>query len=242
MKLHAVVLAAGKGTRMRSELPKVLQPLGGKTLLQQSISAFLAIRAQQAAALTVVVGHGAESVKAALPDLDCNWVAQPQQLGTGHAVMQALPIIDDEDLVLVLCGDVPLLTRQTLENLIAAAGPQSPALLTVDLADPTGYGRVLRDRHGHVAEIVEQKDGNAEQLRVSEINTGIMAIPAAPLKKWLGSLSNDNAQGEYYLTDIIAMAVADGYPVAAVAAMNPEEVAGVNDKLQLAASERALQQ
>lgn len=242
MKLHAVVLAAGKGTRMRSELPKVLQPLGGKTLLQQSISAFLAIRAQQAAALTVVVGHGAESVKAALPDLDCNWVAQPQQLGTGHAVMQALPMVDDEDLVLVLCGDVPLLTRQTLENLIAAAGPQSPALLTVDLADPTGYGRVLRDQHGHVAEIVEQKDGNAEQLRVTEINTGIMAIPAAPLKKWLGSLSNDNAQGEYYLTDIIAMAVADGYPVAAVAAMNPEEVAGVNDKLQLAASERALQQ
>lgn len=241
MKLHAVVLAAGKGTRMRSELAKVLQPLGGTTLLQQSIAAFLGLREQHEARMTVVVGHGAEAVRAALPDLDCQWVVQQQQLGTGHAVAQAVPILQDDELVLVLCGDVPLLTRQTLGRLIDAAGSDSPALLTVKLADPTGYGRVLRDDLGHVAGIVEQKDATTAQLLIDEINTGIMAIPAAPLKKWLTRLGNDNAQGEYYLTDVIAMAVADGYPVAGVVAADPAEVAGVNDKRQLAVAERDLQ-
>jgi len=241
MKLHAVVLAAGKGTRMRSDLPKVLQPLGGSTLLQESIRAFQVLRQQQSAAMTVVVGHGAEAVKAALPDLDCNWVTQHEQLGTGHAVAQAAPKLEDNELVLVLCGDVPLLTEQTLSRLVTAAGPDSPALLTVRLDDPTGYGRVLRDQQGNVAAIVEQKDGSEEQLRVNEINTGIMAIPAGPFKHWLSQLGNDNAQGEYYLTDVIAMAVADGFTVSAVAADNAAEVAGVNDKQQLADTERALQ-
>ena len=241
MKLHAVVLAAGKGTRMRSELPKVLQQLGGSTLLQESIRAFQVLREQKPSAMTVVIGHGAEAVQAALPDLDCNWVTQQEQLGTGHAVAQAVPKFEDSELVLVLCGDVPLLTEQTLSRLIAAAEPDSPALLTVRLDDPTGYGRVLRDQHGNVNAIVEQKDGTDEQLRVTEINTGIMAIPARHLKHWLSQLGNDNAQGEYYLTDVIAMAVADGYTVSAVVADNPAEVAGVNDKLQLADTERALQ-
>jgi len=241
MNLHAIVLAAGQGTRMRSELPKVLQPLGGTTLLQQSIAAFLALRAERPATMTIVVGHQAAAVTAALPDLDCSWVEQTEQLGTGHAVAQAASIIDDDDLVLVLCGDVPLLTRQTLERLIAAAGPDQPALLTVRLDDPTGYGRVLRDGNNHVAQIVEQKDASESQLEVSEINTGIMAIPGKPLKRWLAQLGNNNAQGEYYLTDVIAMAVADGFLVQAVAATSPEEVAGVNDKRQLAATERALQ-
>jgi len=241
MKLHAVVLAAGKGTRMRSMLPKVLQPIGGSTLLQESIRAFQSLRESQDGLLTLVVGHGADQVKQALPQLDCNWVSQHEQLGTGHAVAQAVPLLGDDDLVVVLCGDVPLLSQETLARLIHAAGPESPALLTVVLEDPSGYGRVLRDSAGNVAAIVEQKDGNDEQLRVKEINTGIMAIPAGPLKQWLSRLGNDNAQGEYYLTDVIAMAVADGYAVTAVNADNAAEVAGVNDKRQLAEAERVLQ-
>lgn len=241
MKLHAVVLAAGKGTRMRSMLPKVLQPIGGSTLLQESIRAFQSLRESQDGLLTLVVGHGADQVKQALPQLDCNWVSQHEQLGTGHAVAQAVPLLGDDDLVVVLCGDVPLLSEETLARLIHAAGPESPALLTVVLEDPSGYGRVLRDSAGNVAAIVEQKDGNDEQLRVKEINTGIMAIPAGPLKQWLSRLGNDNAQGEYYLTDVIAMAVADGYAVTAVNADNAAEVAGVNDKRQLAEAERVLQ-
>jgi len=241
MKLHAVVLAAGKGTRMRSKLPKVLQPIGGSTLLQESIRAFQSLRESQDGLLTLVVGHGADQVKQALPQLDCNWVSQHEQLGTGHAVAQAVPLFGDDDLVVVLCGDVPLLSKETLARLIEAAGPASPALLTVVLDDPSGYGRVLRDSAGNVAAIVEQKDGNDEQLRVKEINTGIMAIPAGPLKQWLSRLGNDNAQGEYYLTDVIAMAVADGYAVTAVNADNAAEVSGVNDKRQLAEAERVLQ-
>ncbi|MDF1819745.1 MAG: bifunctional UDP-N-acetylglucosamine diphosphorylase/glucosamine-1-phosphate N-acetyltransferase GlmU [Immundisolibacteraceae bacterium] len=241
MKLHAVVLAAGKGTRMRSLLPKVLQPIGGTTLLQESIRAFQSLRESQDGLLTLVVGHGADQVKQALPQLDCNWVSQHEQLGTGHAVAQAVPLFGDDDLVVVLCGDVPLLSKETLARLIDAAGSASPALLTVVLEDPSGYGRVLRDSAGNVAAIVEQKDGNDEQLRVKEINTGIMAIPAGPLKQWLSRLGNDNAQGEYYLTDVIAMAVADGYAVTAVNADNAAEVAGVNDKRQLAEAERVLQ-
>lgn len=226
---------------MRSKLPKVLQPIGGSTLLQESIRAFQSLRESQDGILTLVVGHGADQVKQALPQLDCNWVSQHEQLGTGHAVAQAVPLFGDDDLVVVLCGDVPLLSKETLARLLDAAGPVSPALLTVVLDDPSGYGRVLRDSAGNVAAIVEQKDGNDEQLRVKEINTGIMAIPAGPLKQWLSRLGNDNAQGEYYLTDVIAMAVADGYAVTAVNADNAAEVAGVNDKRQLAEAERVLQ-
>ncbi|MBL4622043.1 MAG: bifunctional UDP-N-acetylglucosamine diphosphorylase/glucosamine-1-phosphate N-acetyltransferase GlmU [Immundisolibacteraceae bacterium] len=241
MKLHAVVLAAGKGTRMRSEMPKVLQPLAGSTLLDHSVSAFKALTQRFDTRMTLVIGHGAEQVKASCEGLDCHWVTQTEQLGTGHAVAQAIPGISDDEIVVVLCGDVPLLTEATLERLVNAASDKTPALLTVNLDDPTGYGRVLRNDQGDVEAIVEQKDGNAEQLLVSEINTGIMAIPGAPLKRWLSQLGNSNAQGEYYLTDVIAMSVADGYPVVAVATDDPDEVAGVNDKAQLAQTERALQ-
>ena len=242
MKLHAIVLAAGKGTRMRSELPKVLQPLAGSTLLQHSISAFNSLSDRFTSKMTIVVGHGAEQVKQSCDGLNCDWVSQTDQLGTGHAVAQAIPVISDDEIVVVLCGDVPLLTAETLEQLVTAATDQNPALLTVNLEDPTGYGRVLRNSVGDVAAIVEQKDGTPEQLRVKEINTGIMAIPGAPLKGWLNRLGNSNAQGEYYLTDVIAMAVEDGYPVVGVTTTSADEVAGVNDKIQLAKTERALQQ
>ena len=241
MKLHAVVLAAGKGTRMRSKLPKVLQPIGGSTLLQESIRAFQSLRESQDGLLTLVVGHGADQVKQALPQLDCNWVSQHEQLGTGHAVAQAVPLFGDDDLVVVLCGDVPLLSKETLARLIEAAGPASPALLTVVLDDPSGYGRVLRDSAGNVAAIVEQKDGNDEQLRVKEINTGIMAIPAGPLKQWLSRLGNDNAQGEYYLTDLIAIARNNGFSINGVQPISASEVEGINSRSQLAALERVYQ-
>ena len=241
MKLHAVVLAAGKGTRMRSELPKVLQPLAGSTLLDHSLSAFKALSSRFTTRMTLVIGHGAEQVKASCTGLDCDWVIQSEQLGTGHAVAQAIPGITDDEIVVVLCGDVPLLTEQTIEKLVNAASAKNPALLTVNLDDPSGYGRVLRNDQDQVVAIVEQKDANAEQLLVSEINTGIMAIPGAPLKRWLSQLGNSNAQGEYYLTDVIAMSVADGYPVIGVTTDDADEVAGVNDKSQLAQTERALQ-
>ncbi len=241
MKIHGVVLAAGKGTRMRSRLPKVLQPLAGSTLLESSLKAFLAVKTRYSGALSVVVGHGAAEVRAAMDNLDCHWVEQAEQLGTGHAVAQALPYLQDDEIAVILCGDVPLLTEQTLERLIEAADHKHPALLTVKLGDPTGYGRVLRGEQGHVCGIVEQKDATEKELKISEINTGIMAIPVAPLRKWLANLSNSNAQGEYYLTDVIGMAVADGLEVIAVETDDPAEVAGVNDKVQLAQSERALQ-
>ncbi len=241
MKIHGVVLAAGKGTRMRSRLPKVLQPLAGNTLLESSLNAFLAVKTRYSGALSVVVGHGAAEVRAAMDNLDCHWVEQAEQLGTGHAVAQALPYLQDDEIAVILCGDVPLLTQQTLERLIESADHKHPTLLTVKLGDPTGYGRVLRGDQGHVCGIVEQKDATEQELRISEINTGIMAIPVAPLRKWLANLSNSNAQGEYYLTDVIGMAVADGFEVIAVETDDPAEVAGVNDKVQLAQSERALQ-
>ena len=241
MKLHAVVLAAGKGTRMRSELPKVLQPLAGSTLLDHSLSAFKALSRRFTTRMTLVIGHGAEQVKASCDALECDWVIQAEQLGTGHAVAQAIPGIADDEIVVVLCGDVPLLTEATLEKLVKAASDRTPALLTVKLDDPSGYGRVQRNEQGEVVAIVEQKDGNAEQLLVKEINTGIMAIPGAPLKRWLSQLGNSNAQGEYYLTDVIAMSVEDGYPVVGVTTEDADEVAGVNDKPQLAQTERALQ-
>ena len=241
MKLHAIVLAAGKGTRMRSDLPKVLQPLAGSTLLLHSVAAFNSLGDRFQSRMTMVIGHGAEQVKESCDGLSCDWVIQTEQLGTGHAVAQAIPLIADDDIVVVLCGDVPLLTTETLERLVNAATQQNPALLTVNLEDPTGYGRVLRNSSGEVTAIVEQKDGTPEQLLVKEINTGIMAIPGAPLKGWLNRLGNSNAQGEYYLTDVIAMAVADQFPVIGVSTEDADEVAGVNDKVQLAKTERALQ-
>jgi len=233
--VSVVILAAGQGKRMNSDLPKVLQPLAGKPLLQHVLDT----AAQLApAALHVVYGHGGDAVRAACADPGIRWSLQAQQRGTGHALLQAMPGIPDDHQVLVLYGDVPLLRAQTLRELLVLAAGQI-SLLTVNLADPAGYGRVLRDARGRVRAIVEQKDATAAQLRLREANTGVMVLPAKPLKKWLGALRSDNAQGEYYLTDVIAMAVKEEWRVAPLVASSESEVTGVNDKLQLAQLEAA---
>jgi bifunctional UDP-N-acetylglucosamine pyrophosphorylase/glucosamine-1-phosphate N-acetyltransferase len=233
-KLEVVILAAGQGTRMRSALPKVLHPLAGKPLVQHVIETAAALRAT---AIHTVVGHGAEQVQQRLASQPSRWVLQEQQLGTGHAVAQALPDIDDGSTVLVLYGDVPLVRAETLEKLLASARA-GLALLTVELPDPTGYGRILRHGSGAIRAIVEQKDATPEQLAVREVNTGILAAPARLLKQWLPRLQANNAQGEYYLTDIVGMAVADGIDVSARQPGSGWEVQGVNNRLQLAELER----
>lgn len=238
MALHIVILAAGQGKRMRSALPKVLQPLGQRPLLNHVTAAAQALDPGR---IHVVYGHGGEQVQSALGYLDVDWVLQNQQLGTGHAVAQAMAGIDDEAQVLVLYGDVPLIRPATLQRLVAASDAQALALLTLQLQDPAGYGRVLRDDANRVIGIVEDKDASADQRHIAEVNTGLLCAPAARLRDWLSRLSNDNAQGEYYLTDCIAMAAADGVPVVAGQAGTPEEVQGVNDKRDLAAAERILQ-
>ena len=234
--LSIVILAAGQGKRMKSELPKVLQPLAGRPLLAHVLDTAARL---DAAATYVVFGHGGERVRAALPDAPVNWVLQAEQLGTGHAVQQAMPSIPDDHLVLVLYGDVPLLRAETLQGLVALAGPKALALLTVTLEDPTGYGRIVRDARGRVRRIVEQKDATARELKIREGNTGVLAAPARLLRRWLGRLRNANAQGEYYLTDVIAMAVRERLKVTPLAAPDEVEVLGVNDKLQLAELEAA---
>lgn len=240
MGLKIVILAAGKGTRMRSALPKVLQPLAKKPLLSHVIQ-----RAQtlQPAQLLIVIGHGAEIVQQTIQAPNIAWIQQYQQLGTGHAVQQALHAINDDDQVLILYGDVPLTQVSTLADLLAQLDDEHPlALLTIQLANPTDYGRILRDSHTHVQAIIEQKDANAEQLTIQEVNTGIMAVQGANLRAWLEQLNNNNAQGEYYLTDIIAMAVAQGYHVRTGSPQSEIEVLGVNDKIQLQTLERQYQQ
>ena len=231
MPLSIVILAAGQGKRMRSDLPKVLQPLAGRPLLQHVVDC---ARSLDADAIHVVYGHCGERVRDSFAGQALGWVLQPEQHGTGHAVMQAMPAIPDEHLVLVLYGDVPLIQSATLRDLVARAGERSLALLSVVLGDPTGYGRVLRDNAGNVYRIVEQKDATRKELGVKESNTGLMAAPAAALRRWLASLGNDNAQGEYYLTDVVTLAVRDGFKVEAVVAPTVAEVLGVNDRLQLA--------
>jgi bifunctional UDP-N-acetylglucosamine pyrophosphorylase/glucosamine-1-phosphate N-acetyltransferase len=234
MKLAVVILAAGQGKRMKSDLPKVLQPLAGRPLLGHVVS-----RARQLdpASIHVVYGHGGEQVRAAFDGQSLEWVLQAEQLGTGHALMQAMPKIGDDELVLVLYGDVPLIDPQTLKQLIAATGPKAMSLLTVMLADPQGYGRIVRNARGAIQKIVEQKDASRAQLKIREGNSGILAAPARLLRRWLGKLKNANAQGEYYLTDVIAMAVKDKIKVAPLVAARVAEVLGVNDKLQLAGLE-----
>jgi len=236
--LTVIVLAAGQGKRMYSDLPKVLHPLGGKPLLAHVVAAALELDPSR---LLVVYGHGGPAVPDALASLPVEWVEQREQLGTGHAVAQAIGTVEDADTVLVLYGDVPLIGVQTLSGLLSLARPETLALLTVDLEDPTGYGRVLRDSDGRVVRIVEQKDATAEHLRVRESNTGILAAPAGRLRGWLGALRNHNAQGEYYLTDVIEMAVAQGLAVHTVRPATALEVLGVNDRAQLATLERAYQ-
>jgi bifunctional UDP-N-acetylglucosamine pyrophosphorylase/glucosamine-1-phosphate N-acetyltransferase len=228
-----VVLAAGQGKRMNSRLPKVLQPLAGRPLLGHVLSAAGAV----SSSIHVVYGHGGDEVRRAFAKASVQWAEQAQQLGTGHALQQAMPAISDDDVVLVLYGDVPLVRPETLRSLLTAAGAKALGLLTVTLADPTGYGRVLRDRRGRVRRIVEQKDAKRAELAVREVNTGMLAAPARALRRWLKQLKADNAQGEYYLTDAIALAVKDGFAVNAVSAPTETEVLGVNDRMQLAVLE-----
>ena len=237
MGLSVIILAAGQGTRMRSRLPKVLQPLAGRPLLGHVIETAATLAADD---ICVVYGHGGDAVPAAFPGPGVRWVLQADQLGTGHAVQQAMPNTPHGNRALILFGDVPLLTVATLRRLLQDTPADDLAVLTVDLEDPSGYGRILRDG-GNVVGIVEEKDATAEQRAISEINTGVMVSPADKLRGWLDNLDNDNAQGEYYLTDVIEMAVRDGVTVHGVKAVNWTEVMGINDKKQLAEAERALQ-
>ena len=237
--MKVVILAAGKGTRMRSSLPKVLQPLAGRPLLQHVVETAHRLKASQ---ILTVVGHQSHRVEAAMADQGIDFVAQTEQLGTGHAVQQVIPEINDDDKVLVLYGDVPLTRLSTLEDLLGLVDEQHPlALLTIHLDNPAGYGRIVRDQHVAVQKIVEQKDASTDELKINEVNTGILAASGGQLKNWLQRLSNDNAQQEYYLTDIIAMCVADGFSVQTTQPEDEIEVLGVNDKRQLQALERRYQ-
>ncbi len=237
MSLDIVILAAGQGTRMRSALPKVLHPVAGKSMLGHVIDTARLLKPQ---GIHVVIGHGAERVREQLAADDLNFVLQSEQLGTGHAVAQALPALSAER-VLILYGDVPLIEVETLQRLLQQVSEQQLGLLTVNLNDPTGYGRIVRDEQGVVKAIVEHKDASAEQRLIREGNTGILAVPGKKLGDWLGRLSNSNAQGEYYLTDVIAMAVADGLVVATEQAADEMEVLGANDRIQLSQLERHYQ-
>ena len=237
MGLSIIILAAGQGTRMRSNLPKVLQPLAGKPLLAHVLSCANELEADD---ICVVYGHGGEAVQSAIAKPGVRWVLQAEQLGTGHAVQQAMPGTPDDNRVLILAGDVPLLTASTLSRLLAETPQDDMAVLTVDLDDPTGYGRIVRE-NGSVHRIVEQKDASHDEQAIREINTGVILSPGDKLKGWLSNLGNDNSQGEYYLTDAVAMAVADNVEVHGIKADNGTEVMGINDKKQLAEAERALQ-
>ena len=234
--MNIVILAAGMGKRMNSDLPKVLHPLAGKPLLGHVVDTARTLDPQR---LVVVYGHGGEQVQAAFAgQTDVQWALQSPQLGTGHAVAQAVPMLVDDVPTLILYGDVPLVKASTLQRLAEAAQGGKLALLSQHVADPTGYGRVVRDAVGNVSRIVEQKDADAETLKINEVNTGILVCPTRPLKRWLTALKNDNAQGEYYLTDVIAAAVADGTGVVTAHPDAEWETLGVNSKTQLAFLER----
>ncbi|WP_249963435.1 bifunctional UDP-N-acetylglucosamine diphosphorylase/glucosamine-1-phosphate N-acetyltransferase GlmU [Histophilus somni] len=236
-KLSVVILAAGKGTRMYSDLPKVLHKIAGKPMVKHVIDTAKKLSAAQ---IHLIYGHGADLLKQQLVDEPVNWVFQAEQLGTGHAMQQAAPFFQDDENIVMLYGDVPLISKETLECLISQKPENGIALLTVNLDNPTGYGRVIRE-NGTVTAIVEQKDANPEQLKITEVNTGVMVSDGASFRKWLARLDNNNAQGEYYMTDVIGLANQDGLKVVAVQAKDLMEVEGVNNRLQLANLERHFQ-
>jgi bifunctional UDP-N-acetylglucosamine pyrophosphorylase/glucosamine-1-phosphate N-acetyltransferase len=239
MKLRVVILAAGKGTRMRSELPKVLHKVANKPMVEHVIDTARSLKPD---AINLIFGHGGDQLKQAIAGDDLTWVEQREQLGTGHAVQQVIPHLKSSEKVIILYGDVPLLTESTLIKLVTASANTSLGLLTMTLAEPTGYGRIVRNERRSVTGIVEQKDANAQQLAINEVNTGIMIADSDKLKSWLEQLSNDNAQKEYYLTDIVAMAAREGVNIATAQPDNAQEVEGANNRQQLASLERALQQ
>lgn len=243
MTLSIVIMAAGKGTRMKSARPKVLHKLAGRPMLSHVIATTATLNAQQQ---VVITGHGADMVEAemtsAFAGAPLQFVRQEPQLGTGHAVQQAVPVLPDEGITLILNGDTPLIQASTAQALIDACGGDKLALLTINLPDPTGYGRIVRDETGQkVLAIVEHKDASEAQRAIKEVYTGMMAAPTARLKQWLGRLNNHNAQGEYYLTDVVAMAQADGLTVVSAQPRDEIEVLGVNSPLQLSDLERRYQ-
>ena len=233
-----VILAAGKGTRMKSRLPKVLHQLAGKPLLGHVLDAANALGDSKK---IVVTGHGAEAVREMYSDPSVSMVEQSEQLGTGHAVQMALPELRENSKVVILYGDVPLITSETISQMLDAVTDKSIGLLTIQLPNPSGYGRIIRDGEGEIEAIVEQKDASPEQLEVNEVNTGVMSLSSELLAQWLPLIDNNNAQGEYYLTDLIAIARQAGYSINAVQPGSVSEVEGVNNRQQLAALERAHQ-
>lgn len=244
MRIETIILAAGQGSRMKSSLPKVLHPIAGSPMLEHVILSAQTLYARQTnveGGLHVVIGHGADQVRDRLGNYAANWIEQKEQLGTGHAVKQAAPNCDKADIVLVLYGDVPLIQSTTLESLVAACHGERLALLTINLANPSGYGRIVRDPMGAIQAIVEDRDASSEQRAITESNTGIMAIPGKRLRAWLDNISCKNTQDEYYLTDIVAMAVAEGTAVVHAQPQTATEVQGVNNRAQQAGLERQLQ-
>jgi len=239
MKLHVIILAAGKGTRMKSALPKVLAPLADKPLLAHVVQT---AKTLEAASINVVVGHGAEQVRAAFKNENINWYTQTEQKGTGHAVKQGIPDLPDEDIALVLYGDVPLITAATLRNLLHDLDTHQLGILTAIFDNPTGYGRIVRNEKNHVIGIVEQKDASAEQQAIQEINTGILAGNIGKLKQWLNALNTNNAQGEEYLTDVVGIANQANESIIASQPQNNNEINGINSKVELAVIERLYQQ
>lgn len=237
-KINVVVLAAGKGTRMKSDLPKVLHRLAGQSLLQHNLDLALALKAER---VNVVIGHGADLIRDSIDHKGITFTLQEEQLGTGHAVAQTIDELDDHATALVLYGDVPMLQEDTVRDLIEMTSENKMAVLTCIVADPTGLGRILRDKDGRIEAIIEEKDADPDQRKIREINSGIMAIPVKRLREWLPKLGDDNAQNEYYLTDVIALANETGCDVGAKICQDPLEVMGVNNRVQLAQLERHYQ-
>lgn len=242
METDIIILAAGKGTRMKSALPKVLHKLAGKSLLQHVVDSANSV---QNANITVVTGHGSDEVRSSVSSSETsslNYVEQTEQLGTAHAVQMVVPNLGNGGISLILYGDVPLILPETIHEMLGAVSESSMSLLTVTLDDPTGYGRILRNESGQVTAIIEQKDASTEQLKVREVNTGVLAVKTKQLKQWLPQIDNNNAQGEYYLTDLIAIACSNGVTIETKQPQSVEEVEGVNNRIQLSALERFYQQ